>query len=1076
MVLAAVTAAVGPALPATAADSPAATADSPAGAVTLAPSPRFVPRATQLLHAGDTGFLFAQEGDDRLLWTDYATGTTTQVGDRLPGKVQYDVDGTGFTYAAPAAPGYYGAGSETLALYSESPAPHVTLQQGAGGSGGAVDIPIPEGQVYAGTFGSAVLTAVMSGEQVTGHRLLRVSDGQVVAEDVTGLPDGAVAQRWAEDGDARSVILRYKQPDAADTYDHWALVDLTTGVATPLPDRPLPDEPWTVGGFRLGKETLLRLAPGRMPVHVLDRAAPDSPPRTLDASLDGAATAALGAGALVATGTNAGDNEYNGGPLLLVTESGRTTLLASARADIAIAPDGSAIVAGAVTEPAYGTNDWAFYRISWGADGKLSRQRLTDVQPMPAHIHGLSLGSGILTTADTGTIYQPGTYIGGYRSTWLSTTGAPAPTGAPTVDGYVRGDDSEPCGDENYCVDMRASGDGYHGRRQPTDRGLTMVLKNGDASHWGPRVDTGDSSPRLTSLSGRYAVVDGASSKAQYLVEFRESGDSTVLKTRTSVAATVWGSTLWSASGTAGEVTATSIPSGASLGSFKTANGCVPSELQAVGRWVYWRCYDSSWERGAGVYDRVSGRTVTGPAGGNVLLGDGYVVQGTTASGLTLYDLHNGLPASGALADVPSKPLAGAGQFGPQGVLARRTWTVDRFGGHVAYAGADQQVRVVPTGVPASPLLVIDSKPAPAALDLTAPGAAWSGTWWLSKPAASWQLAVRHVASGLTVRTLQGGEVRGRLTPSWDGKDEQGQAAPNGEYRLELTVRPADGQGADLVVPSPLEVSGGSEPPAPALVPRDHAGANGPDGVADLMTLSPSGALSFQHGSADGTFSGATTGTGWGTSNMVVPFGDLNGDGCNDVLLRTGVGHMRAYTPACGSAMTAETPYTYRGRGWEQYDVLTSPGDMTGDGLPDLVARQTSTGDMYLYENNGAGWLKARVLFAGNWKLYRSVFGAGDLDGDGIGDLLAVDGAGALWRYDGLGNGYVRNRVAVFGTGWANGRDAFVGVGDITGDGVPDVVSRTTGGDLLRNDGTGSGTLRATVKIGSGWQGYVSLF
>ncbi|MEU0737831.1 FG-GAP repeat domain-containing protein, partial [Streptomyces lavendulocolor] len=155
---------------------------------------------------------------------------------------------------------------------------------------------------------------------------------------------------------------------------------------------------------------------------------------------------------------------------------------------------------------------------------------------------------------------------------------------------------------------------------------------------------------------------------------------------------------------------------------------------------------------------------------------------------------------------------------------------------------------------------------------------------------------------------------------------------------------------------------------------------------------------------------------------------------------------------------------------------LTSPGDLTGDGRADLVARQATTGDMYLYADDGAGKLKARGRIATNWKAYRAVFGAGDLNGDGAGDLLAVDGANSLWRMNGTAAGTLKARVLALGNNWATGRNAFVGVGDLNKDGKADLLSRNAAGDLLRNNGNGAGSFGSTVRLGTGWQGYKGLF
>ncbi|MFG3289508.1 FG-GAP repeat domain-containing protein [Streptomyces sp. NPDC048179] len=53
--------------------------------------------------------------------------------------------------------------------------------------------------------------------------------------------------------------------------------------------------------------------------------------------------------------------------------------------------------------------------------------------------------------------------------------------------------------------------------------------------------------------------------------------------------------------------------------------------------------------------------------------------------------------------------------------------------------------------------------------------------------------------------------------------------------------------------------------------------------------------------------------------------------------------------------------------------------------------------------------------------------------------------------------------------------NAVVGVGDLTGDGRPDLVSRDTGGKVWRNNGDGKGSFGARVRIASGWSGYKAL-
>ncbi|WP_405531030.1 VCBS repeat-containing protein [Streptomyces canus] len=117
------------------------------------------------------------------------------------------------------------------------------------------------------------------------------------------------------------------------------------------------------------------------------------------------------------------------------------------------------------------------------------------------------------------------------------------------------------------------------------------------------------------------------------------------------------------------------------------------------------------------------------------------------------------------------------------------------------------------------------------------------------------------------------------------------------------------------------------------------------------------------------------------------------------------------YRTWSGQGFLTDTPRISLGKGWNQYDVLTSPGDVNGDGRPDLIARNSSTGAVYLYKGTSAGKLSARVKLYGNWKTYKKIVGVGDFNGDGRGDLLAQDKSNTLWRYDGNGAGGFKARV-----------------------------------------------------------------
>jgi hypothetical protein len=380
------------------------------------------------------------------------------------------------------------------------------------------------------------------------------------------------------------------------------------------------------------------------------------------------------------------------------------------------------------------------------------------------------------------------------------------------------------------------------------------------------------------------------------------------------------------------------------------------------------------------------------------------------------------------------------------------------------------QLRAARTAWPA---LTVVSASVPDSADLkgsTSTSAVWKPTWTTNTAVSSWTLTLADPA-GKTLRTLTGAPGGTGIAPSWNGRTSSGAFAPNGRLTWTLKAVHAGTGATSTLATGRLTVTGG------AAVARDFGSAAGaPDGVGDLLTLNSSGTLTFQYGELPlGDFYGKKSGSGWSTSVKAVPFGDLSGDRCNDLLIRVGDA-LRRYTPGCGAAPTTSTTYkTLSSTGWKQYDVLTSPGDVTKDGRPDLIARNASTGAVYLYKGTSTGTLSARVKLYDNWKTYKKVVGVGDLNGDGIGDLVAQDTANNLYRYFGTGSGTFTSRVKLFGS-WGGSYNAVVGVGDLTGDGRADLVSRDSAGYLYRNNGDGKGSFGARTRISAGYGGYKALF
>lgn len=165
------------------------------------------------------------------------------------------------------------------------------------------------------------------------------------------------------------------------------------------------------------------------------------------------------------------------------------------------------------------------------------------------------------------------------------------------------------------------------------------------------------------------------------------------------------------------------------------------------------------------------------------------------------------------------------------------------------------------------------------------------------------------------------------------------------------------------------------------------------------------------------------------------------------------------------------------GHGWGVYNSLAGTGDLSGDGIGDLLARDKS-GNLYLYRSNGGTGFYGRIKVGAGWSGYNALVGAGDYTGDGRADLLARTGSGSLYLYPGTGNAKAPFKARVkIGTGYGT-YNKLASAGDMTGDGRADLIGVDSRGNAYRYAGTGLGgakTLSSRVLLGSGWNTYVSL-
>ena len=175
---------------------------------------------------------------------------------------------------------------------------------------------------------------------------------------------------------------------------------------------------------------------------------------------------------------------------------------------------------------------------------------------------------------------------------------------------------------------------------------------------------------------------------------------------------------------------------------------------------------------------------------------------------------------------------------------------------------------------------------------------------------------------------------------------------------------------------------------------------------------------------------------------------DHDGDGKADILWRNSSTGENYLYPMNGRSILGTEGFlrTVADPNWQ----IAGTGDFDGDGESDILWRNAATGENYIYFMNGTaikpseGYI--RTVADQNWQ----VAGIGDFDGDGKDDILwrnSVTGENYIYFMDGRSikptEGYVRT---VADTRWH-----IAGVGDFDGDGKADI--------LWRNSSTGENYL-----------------
>jgi hypothetical protein len=164
---------------------------------------------------------------------------------------------------------------------------------------------------------------------------------------------------------------------------------------------------------------------------------------------------------------------------------------------------------------------------------------------------------------------------------------------------------------------------------------------------------------------------------------------------------------------------------------------------------------------------------------------------------------------------------------------------------------------------------------------------------------------------------------------------------------------------------------------------------------------------------------------------------DFSGDGRSDILWRNSASGENYLYPMDGTTILPAEGYlrTVADLNWQVAGV----GDFDGDGRADVLWRNASTGENYVYFMNGLSIVNegyVRTVPVPDWQ----VAGVGDFDGDGKSDIL--------WRSSSTGENYVflMNGLLIVNEDYVRSVPDLnwqvAGVGDFDGDGRADVLWR----------------------------------
>ena len=165
---------------------------------------------------------------------------------------------------------------------------------------------------------------------------------------------------------------------------------------------------------------------------------------------------------------------------------------------------------------------------------------------------------------------------------------------------------------------------------------------------------------------------------------------------------------------------------------------------------------------------------------------------------------------------------------------------------------------------------------------------------------------------------------------------------------------------------------------------------------------------------------------------------DVDGDGCSDVVWVSTNGRIRVSRNAGNGTFGSTELTTITGNFDEEGQAMWS--DVTGDGAMDLLYVEKN-GDAKVFVSKGDGTFEAQRKFSIGGMNFVKDGGVqtGDVNGDGLADVIVHRDNGRVVVYPSMGNGTFGNSTTTQLNGWDHEQDR-VAMGDVDGNGCIDML------------------------------------